>query len=413
MSRTVTPAVTHVVIVNQHGDNRGDEAALRATLTAIEQRLSPVRFTVIHQFADSSTAPAVTQDVTWLPMRLPLHEAGRLGLYGLLRSVGLRPRWLLGPVGRATIAAYESADVVVSAPGGPYFGDLYAGHEPVHWFYVWLARWHRVPSVLYAPSAGPFRYWWANPFRRATYRCFSRVLLREERSAEHVRRLFARRRPLAVETAVDAAMAVRVPTGSREGLLDDGEERLIVVSAIDWGYPGDPEPVARRARYDAAIVAAVEHLVGAAPTRVVLVPQLHGRVHRDAPYLERLAARIEGARVEVLGTEATSDDQRALVAAADWVIAGRYHPAVFAVAAAVPVLAIAYEHKSSGFMELAGLGDAVVPIGEATPERLVEALALLEADLEGYRARLAGASERLALLAQRSADAVASAARRG
>lgn len=406
----------HVLIVNQHGDNRGDEAALRAVLTSLEERLDPVRFTVVHQFADPSTAPAVTQDVTWLPMRLPLLEAARLGAYGLLRSLRLRPRFLLGPIGRATIDAYETADVVVSAPGGPYFGDLYAGHEPVHWFYVWLARWHRRPSVLFAPSAGPFAKRWMNPFRRATYRCFERVIVREERSAEHIRGLFTRRSSQAavtVEVAVDAALQIDVPPLERVEVLHEGEEQLVVVSAIDWGYRGDPDPAGRRARYDAAVVAAVHHLARTAPTRVVLVPQLHGAVHRDTPYLERLAARFEGVEVEVLDASRTSDDQRALVAAADWVVAGRYHPAVFAVSAAVPVLALAYEHKASGFMEVAGLADAVVPIEDVSAERLCAVLDELRSDLPGLRTRLQEAAERLRARAALPADAVASAARRG
>ena len=60
-----------------------------------------------------------------------------------------------------------------------------------------------------------------------------------------------------------------------------------------------------------------------------------------------------------------------IFAAADVVLAGRYHPAVFSVLGAVPVACIAYEHKSVGLMEAAGLGHLVMPIDTVTAESLI------------------------------------------
>ena len=64
----------------------------------------------------------------------------------------------------------------------------------------------------------------------------------------------------------------------------------------------------------------------------------------------------------------SSNEQRAVFAAADWVIAGRYHPAVFAVSAGVPLMCIAYEHKATGVLQAAGVSDAVLSIDEVTVE---------------------------------------------
>jgi polysaccharide pyruvyl transferase WcaK-like protein len=184
----------HVLVVNQHGDNRGDEAALLAMCSGIEAELGPTQFTVIDQFNNAAAGPMLRPDAQWITLKLPVGEAIRLMAYLALRVFRLRPQFLLGSLGQKTIHAYETADVVVSAPGGPYFGDLYIGHEAVHWLYVWIAKLHRVPAMLYATSAGPFHKKWANPFRRYTYRCFSRLFVREEISAGHIRGLFADRR---------------------------------------------------------------------------------------------------------------------------------------------------------------------------------------------------------------------------
>ena len=43
---------THILVVNQHGDNRGDEAALRALLASFSEKLPNLRFTIVHQSRD-------------------------------------------------------------------------------------------------------------------------------------------------------------------------------------------------------------------------------------------------------------------------------------------------------------------------------------------------------------------------
>ena len=395
----------HVLVVNQHGDNRGDEAALLAMCSGIEAELGPTQFTVIHQFNNAAAGPMLRPDAQWITLKLPVGEAIRFVVYLTLRIFRLRPQFLLGSLGKKTIHAYETADVVVSAPGGPYFGDLYIGHEAVHWLYVWIAKLHRVPAMLYATSAGPFHKKWANPFRRYTYRCFSRLFVREEISAGHIRGLFAgRRHGVNIEVSIDSALQVAIAPQERQ----HADAQLIVVSAIHWPYPNDPSPQLRQKEYDTSVIEAVKIFAESRPTHVVFVPQLYGSMHRDTPYLEALA-RLLPANIscEVLSDTKSSNEQRALFAAADWVIAGRYHPAVFAVSAAVPVLCIAYEHKATGVLQAAGVPDAVMSIDEVTVEVVQDKARELLAARADLSARLQVAQVALREVSSRTSSAVA------
>ena len=400
----------HVLVVNQHGDNRGDEAALLAMCAGIEAELGPTQFTVIHQFNNAAAGPMLRPDAQWITLKLPKFEALRIIVYICLRIFGLRPHFLLGSLGKKTITAYETADVVVSAPGGPYFGDLYIGHEAVHWLYVWIAKLHRVPSMLYATSAGPFQKKWANPFRRYTYLCFSRLFVREEISAEHIRGLFVgRRRNVNIEVSVDSALQVSVAPIDR---LPE-EDQLIVVSAIHWPYPNDPSPQLRQKEYDTSVVEAIKIFADGRPTQVVFVPQLYGSIHRDTPYLEGLVRQVPtDIRCEVLSDTKTSNEQRAVFAAADWVIAGRYHPAVFAVSAAVPLLCIAYEHKATGVLQTAGVPDAVLSIEKVSVEVVRAKAQELLAGKADLSARLQLAQVALREVSSRTSVAVAEVVRR-
>ena len=399
----------HVLVVNQHGDNRGDEAALLAMCAGIEAELGPTQFTVIHQFNNAAAGPMLRPDAQWITLKLPKFEALRILVYVCLRIFGLRPHFLLGSLGKKTIAAYETADVVVSAPGGPYFGDLYIGHEAVHWLYVWLAKLHHVPAVLYATSAGPFQKKWANPFRRYTYRCFSRLFVREEISAGHIHSLFAGRRNVNIEVSVDSALQVSIAPIDR---LPE-EDQLIVVSAIHWPYPNDPSPQLRQKEYDTSVVEAIKIFADGRPTQVVFVPQLYGSIHRDTPYLEGLVRLVPtNIRCEVLSDTKSSNEQRAVFAAADWVIAGRYHPAVFAVSAAVPLLCIAYEHKATGVLQAAGVPDAVLSIEEVSVEVVRAKARELRAGKANLLARLNVAQLALREVSSRTSVAVAEVVRR-
>jgi polysaccharide pyruvyl transferase WcaK-like protein len=282
-----------------------------------------------------------------------------------------------------------------------------------------MARLHRKPCMIYATSAGPFDLRWANPFRRFTYRMCNKVIVREEISAGHIRGLFSRRRnvfsrrrgEVDVEVTIDSALQEAVAPAQR------GNAQRIVVSAINWAYKDDAHPEMRRDNYDNSIIEAIIALAhdveseNCVECEVFLVPQLHGAVHRDTPYLETLADRLNARGLGHLNVQVFDESrdmlaQRALFASADWVIAGRYHPAVFAVSAGVPQLCIPYEHKATGVMQAAGLSDVVVPIDEVTPDRLRAVVGHLRANRNDVVARSVQAASRLAALSGRTSDAV-------
>jgi polysaccharide pyruvyl transferase WcaK-like protein len=103
----------------------------------------------------------------------------------------------------------------------------------------------------------------------------------------------------------------------------------------------------------------------------------------------------------------SSNEQRSLFAVADWVIAGRYHPAVFAVSSAVPVLCIAYEHKATGVLQAAGVSDAVMSIDEVTVEAVQAKARELLAGKADLTARLRVAQSVLREVSSRTSVAVA------
>lgn len=349
---------------------------MRAMLAGVTDEVGrTVRFTIVHQFrkVDSDFGIDLDQPVRLMRMR----ARPDLVLPALLPRLARATRWLLSPASRRILDAYLSADVVVSAPGGPYFGDLYADHEIAHWFYVWLAHRLGLPIVLYAPSAGPFENRWLNPVRRRGFGWFARISLRERRSLDHVRALLGAEVPLLL--SADAVLQREVSPMDRARFFTQVSRRpeasdrpVVALSAIDWRYPGSADPAAAKLRYERAVLAAVAALHDEAAPHFVLLPQLYGPIHADAGYLERLGSRFpDDVSWEVLDPSADADVHRAVVGMSDLCISSRYHPQIFAATAGVPAVCIHYEHKALAFVEELGLAQLALDIETIEADELV------------------------------------------
>jgi colanic acid/amylovoran biosynthesis protein len=399
---------SHILILNQHGENRGDEAAMRAMLARLEEAAGSADFTVLYQFRDREIQLDFPQKVQMLPIIMPVGEAASLTLYALLKRVGIEASGLLKGQTKDIIAAYHRADLVLSAPGGPYFGDIYANHELVHWFFIWLASLYRKPLGLYAPSAGPFQKRILNLVRRRLYKTFDVLCSREEISADYIRGLLG---PEArVHVTADSALQVRLqPMVRDEFFLGDRaplRERFIVgVSAIDYAYPGVADPEAHRRCYEEAMVALVTHVARARRSHFLLVPQLHGRFHTDVPFLEELGGRFpDEVSWEIVDDGLSSDDQRRIFGMADMFIASRYHPGIFASSAGVPGVCIYYEHKALGFMRQLGLEELAFDIRNLDAQELIHAADRVMSDGDALRAHIEERLPGLVATARRTTD---------
>lgn len=334
---------------------------MRAMLDGLETVLGNAGFTLIVQFQDTSLEIPFKEDVTTLHMKMPYSHFLGLVLYSGFRLSGLRFPFLLTANTRRIVLAYEHADIVISAPGGPYFGDIYYKHEIVHWFYVWLACLYKKPLFLYAPSAGPFNKRLLNIVRKYLFRKFDVLCVREEISRDHLVNLLGKDTKIhvtadsAIQQSIEPCPRDEYFTGDRSGLAD---KYLVAVSAIQYRFPGADDPETQQARYTEILLQCLHHLAGKRDCHFLFIPQLYGRMHSDVPYLEYLAGQLPGhASRELVNPGYDSTMQRRLFGMADLCIASRYHPQIFAATAGVPGVCIYYEHKAQGFMSFLGMED--------------------------------------------------------
>jgi polysaccharide pyruvyl transferase WcaK-like protein len=374
-----------VLIVNQHGENRGDEAAMRAMIKGLEKELGDVKITIVAQFQDTDLRLSFKQDVELLHMKMPHSHLLGLLLYSVGRLFKASIPFLLSSETKKIIESSKLADLVVSAPGGPYFGDIYYQHELLHWFYVFLACLYKKPLFLYAPSAGPFNIKPMNVVRKCLFKEFDVLCVREEISQEYLRTLLGD--DVIIYLTADSALQESLESLERTDYFKGeraylANKYLVSVSAIQYKYPGQDEIAEHQAMYTKAILRCLEHIGSKKDCHFLFLPQLYGRVHSDVPYLEHLGQSLSpGFSWEVVDPSADSDMQRRLFGMTDLCIASRYHPQIFAACSGVPGICIYYEHKALGFMSSLGLKDFAFDIRNLDADALC---AKLDEAMEGH-----------------------------
>jgi colanic acid/amylovoran biosynthesis protein len=351
----------NILVVNQHGENRGDEAAMRAMINSFEKEFMNVKFNIIAQFKDKGLKIEFNQDVNILNMLMPIHHAMGLGLYAVAKFFKIKLAFLLIDKTKDIIEAYRTADMVVSAPGGPYFGDIYYKHELVHWFYIWLSSLYKKPIFLYAPSAGPFNIKLMNIIRKHLYQKFSLICVREEISRKYLQDLLGR--DVEVYLTADSALQETLIPYKKKIYFSGksvylSEKYIVAVSAIKYKYPGENNVAEKQSHYTQTLLRCLEYIGGKKKCHFLFFPQLYGKVHSDVPYLKQLGQELSAEiSWEIVDPDFDSNIQRCLFGMANLCIASRYHPQIFAASSGVPGICIYYEHKALGFMSVLGMKD--------------------------------------------------------
>ncbi len=365
-------------------ENRGDAALLASFRSLLERQFGSVELTLTSTRPDLD-AGRIADRVVGMPLdphglaaRL-IHRLGNLAgpnLPGYLAAGQLALFDTLGPlVGGRLRREIDESDLVAFVPGGYLMAP-----EPNAslWLYhassIIVGSHLHKPIVLFPGSYGPFTGVHAAVARRVLDRC-NVILARECYSLAHLRALGLRRPTIGL--VPDAAFAFR-DDGRGElaiqrllaGVLAAGRP-LVGISAKPHHFPGATDAAQRWKRYVGALAAATRWCVSSGAS-VLFVPQSTGTAGEDrdaAREVLRLASDLPD--VHVIDAELSAYELSALYGRLDLMIGTRMHANILSMAAGTPVVAIGYEHKTAGIMEMAGMEAFTVPIEEIDESRLV------------------------------------------
>ena len=302
---------------------------------------------------------------------------------------------LLRPSELRLLERYASQDLLVST-GGTYFVERYG---------IWLkviemdvAQALGVPSVFYTQSMGPFKSASNKRAMRRITRRADLVVLRDERSREHL-----------LEIGVPADK-IRVAADAVFTYADQSRWRPapdvpahVAISVRAWPFAAD-----RGRGYFDALARLTCHLV-ANGARVTFISTCQGIEEywtddgRDAQALADGLPSDVRASVEVERAYHRPEELLDILSGVDLTIATRMHMAILSLSAGTPVLPIAYEFKTQELFGRLGLADHVTTLDGSSGSALVAAYERFWADRHNWSTSLPGAVAAERRLADRAA----------
>lgn len=287
---------------------------------------------------------------------------------------------------RSVAEQYAAADLVVSVGGG-YLRSRRGLANRLNvplllhpWVFCNLLG---KPTVLYSQSVGPFVHAYERWMAAAMLKRLRCVMLREDISLALLAKMGVTRN---TERTVDSGFLLQalhdVPV--REQYHIPQNALLVGVTVRSW-LSGESQ-----AAYERAVAAALDSAVERFGVHIIFIPQVtagHGDDDREASKCVHRLMR-HGQAATVITDEPDHATIKGIYDKLDVLLGTRFHSVIFSLTSHVPVLAIEYEHKTSGIMHDLKLGAWVLKIEGITAEELTRKLHKLISRRRTYRSLL-------------------------
>jgi colanic acid/amylovoran biosynthesis protein len=393
-TKTLEDNRIRILIVNFHSSwNAGDDALVKEALHQLQASFPEASFTLIMDDPESycgegETLGSFTKWVKssqagtlghWMWRRFPVFICSIF--FSLLSYYICGYPWIpfVDKDNARLLKAYFSADLVISSAGN----FLYSSGK------IGLAYLLTVFSILFAWMIGKPVYalpQTLGPFKRKLDRCMARqvlsrlqlILVRDPISAgilqdweipEERWKLCPDIAFALTETARDEeALAIL----HRNGVILREDEPLLGITLTQWG--AQSRWFKAQEAYEASIAAAVRSFVNNMGGRAVFFAQVQGpTIYED----DRVAARRVTVSLRDLGDRVVLIEEwcpytvlRAMYGKMDLFLGTRLHSNIFALTAGVPVVAIAYQYKTRGILQMLNLDPWIIDIEEVSGDSL-------------------------------------------
>jgi colanic acid/amylovoran biosynthesis protein len=289
-----------------------------------------------------------------------------------------RPVFIFTPHQLLTlIKAYFKVDLVVSKPGGFLYSSGKGINLLIAMYTMVYAIFLGKPLYVLPQTIGPLKLPWECWILSQVLSRARIVSVREPISLEFINKcgLNHPRLYLLPDPAFNFQGAPKVK--AKTWFLDQGinltkDRPILGMTVVNWGSenPG----FQFQERYEDAYALAARNFVLQYGGKIILLPQVNGpsESQDDRIPTNRIVSKLWDVSGSIYAPmEAIPPDMlKAIYAEMDLLIGTRMHSNIFALSAGVPVIAIAYQLKTSGIMQMLDLGQWTVRIEQVQPETI-------------------------------------------
>ncbi|SFG51850.1 colanic acid/amylovoran biosynthesis protein [Priestia megaterium] len=271
---------------------------------------------------------------------------------------------------------YKWADVVVSCGGGFLLSHRFSPALLQHLLQLKIAFDYDKPVVIYAQSIGPF---YNNIMQKVSKRILDRVnriFIRENISKQWLEKIGCNNKNVVVVSDSAFCMNKQQSNYVDELFLElksNHEGPILGLTARDWNFPEMEDKNQRRARYIESMQKVILHFEEKYNAKLLLMPQVLGPndFNDDRIISREILDGINSKSSQLINYDFNPRELKYFYSKLDMFIGTRMHSNIFALSSYVPTVAINYEHKTRGIMELLELEDYVLEINHITPDDLI------------------------------------------
>jgi colanic acid/amylovoran biosynthesis protein len=295
----------------------------------------------------------------------------------------------LGALYRGEFFSYmKNCDLVVSCSDENYKEAASLLPTNLSWTITWwtyifyrtleisIAKFLNKPIIMFPNSIGPFRTVIGRFMTRLSLNNCSYVLVREPFSYEIVKSLNIGSR--IIQTA-DIALLYK-------SALSTSESFSHPVLGVCPGVYSSSLTVEQVNKYISEHAAVLDSSIEEHGFDVVLSPHYVSNLEYDDLEICNLIAREmkNKGRVKIVVAE-NVEDYKSILDQMDMVMVSKMHAGVLAISGYVPTLSLAYDHKQTGLFAQLSMKNCILPITEASRERLAEKIRYIWKDKEHIR----------------------------
>lgn len=268
------------------------------------------------------------------------------------------------------LKAFSDADLIISCGGG-YMQSFGIKHFLTDFIYhysqLYAAKLMKKRYVIFAQTIGPFDKWTKKIVKPIIEKA-SLVLTREPVSYKFVNDNFDCKNNI-----LTSDVAFLLESDNLDFDIDNTKIN-IGITIRDWNFPGKPNSVLLKRNYIESIIAFVKHTLEN-NSRVVFyfMPQCIGpNSDNDLFIMNEISSVISSSRVHFIQTDLTLGQLKGLYGKMNFFIGMRMHSNIFALGADIPCLAISYDRKTDGIMQLFNMTQYVINVEKITEQILTD-----------------------------------------
>lgn len=363
-----------ILIINAYSaNNRGDAGIVVAMIQLLRRHCPAARVRVMSSFCEENSKFYRQYDVESVPSIWCLNKFDSIfmrylkGLWFLLIA-------LTNPRSRV-FDSFHTADLVLSAGGGYIYssvrGPLGVGLLNVL-FHYWLGKRLNKVVIGFPQSVGPVRHKLDILLVGYVLRCLDLFCVREKISNELLIEMGLRNLLLVPDIAFTLSSNKIVKNNINKSEL---EELAIGITVLDWRFSRKNIGTEEIDCYLEKLANTLLDICGKfSRSKIYIFPQVDvGLGDSDLNISNVLLGRLKEANAVVFDLkDYTPEAIVSLYGEMHVFIASRMHSAIFAMAAGVPTVGLAYQPKTTGTFHLLGLGANVLDIESFKERQLID-----------------------------------------